>query len=389
MHFAFVSSICKPTHPNAKGGQEVWAASFLQEEIKRDHTFDLYAVKGSIEVPGKINLISVLEKGKDEVKFDPFFEQSKNKKSDLDAFTYATYSKVQSLLQKHTYDAIIDSSGNPLLPLNADLFTVPIIVIGHFPVEKQYVKFFQYKKLPQNVHFAMISKFQYDKAAWIPDSQKSIIPNGIIIDSISYTEKEPLNLFWMGRVDPDMPKGSEEAIRVAIHTNRPIDVFPYIEKDAEEYVQSTIMPLVAQRKDLVNFTTSSTYLTINERLAKAKAFLFPVKWEEPFGLVMVESMATGTPVIAYARGAVPEIVQDGRTGFIVNSSDEDIRGNWIIKKTGIEGLIEAVQRMYTMQAEDYLQMRKNSRTHIEKNFTVQHMVDGYEKLYNTIRLSSI
>lgn len=384
MHFAFVSSICKPTHPNAKGGQEVWAASFLQEEIKRGHTFDLYAVKNSLDVPGKINLIAVLEKGKDEAKFDPFFEQSKNKKSDLDAFTYAAYSKIEVLLHQHTYDAIIDSSGNPLLPMNADLFDVPVIVIGHFPVEKQYVKFFQYRKLPQNVHFAMISKFQYDNATWIPENQKSIIPNGIIIDSISYTEKDASNLFWMGRVDPDMPKGSEEAIHVAIQTNRPIDVFPYIEKDAEEYVKTQIMPLVTQRKDLVNFNASSKYLTINERCAHAKAFLFPVKWEEPFGLVMVESMATGTPVIAYARGAVPEIVADGRTGFIVNSSDTDIRGDWIIKKTGIEGLTEAVERIYTMKAEEYLEMRKASRAHVEKNFTVQHMVDGYEKLYGTI-----
>jgi len=382
MHFAFVSSICKPTQLHSKGGQEVWGASFLTEEAQRGHTFDSYAVKGSLE-SSAINLIPVLEKGKDEVKFDPFFEHSSNKKSDLDLFAYATYSKIQSLLLKGPYDAIIDSSGNPLLALNADLFTVPVIVIGHFPVLKQYVKFFQYQALPPNVYFVFISKYQYDNATWIPKNQKSIIHNGIFIDSILYREEDATNLFWTGRIDPDMPKGSEEAIEVAIKTNKPIDIYSYIEKDAEEYVRNTITPLI-KGNSLITINSSSEYLSINKRCAKAKAFLFPAQWEEPFGLVMVESMATGTPVIAFARGAVPEIVKDGETGFIVNPSDTDIRGDWIIKKTGIEGLCEAVERMYAMSEDEYRQMRCASRSRVEKTFTVERMVDRYESLYKEI-----
>jgi len=86
----------------------------------------------------------------------------------------------------------------------------------------------------------------------------------------------------------------------------------------------------------------------NEFLGKARAFLFPIKWEEPFGMVMLEAMACGTPVIAYNRGSVPEIVKDGVTGFIVNPPKTDLQDQsdkeWIIKKRGIEGLVEAVGR---------------------------------------------
>lgn len=99
---------------------------------------------------------------------------------------------------------------------------------------------------------------------------------------------------------------------------------------------------------------------------------------------MIESMACGTPVVAFARGSVPEIIKDGETGFIVNPSDDDIRGNWIIKKTGIEGLCEAVERIYSMPEKQYLEMRKACRAHVEKHFTVERMVDEYEKVYEEI-----
>ena len=95
-------------------------------------------------------------------------------------------------------------------------------------------------------------------------------------------------------------------------------------------------------------------------------------------------MACGTPVVAFARGSVPEIVKDGVTGFIVNSSDKDIRGDWIIKKTGVEGLEEAINKIYSMSPDEYKNMRLNCRAHVEKNFTVGKMVDTYEKVYQEI-----
>jgi glycosyltransferase involved in cell wall biosynthesis len=94
-------------------------------------------------------------------------------------------------------------------------------------------------------------------------------------------------------------------------------------------------------------------------LGGARALLFPIDWPEPFGLVMIEALACGTPVIAHPRGSVPEVVLDGRTGFLGVTADE---------------LVDAVKRLDQID-------RAECRAHIERHFTVAHMADGYEKVY--------
>ena len=97
-------------------------------------------------------------------------------------------------------------------------------------------------------------------------------------------------------------------------------------------------------------------------LGGAKALLFPINWEEPFGLVMIEAMACGTPVIAFNRGSVSEVVKHGKTGFVVENEKE---------------LIEAIKNIDQIKRED-------CRAHVEENFTIQTMVDGYEEAYRKI-----
>ena len=122
----------------------------------------------------------------------------------------------------------------------------------------------------------------------------------------------------------------------------------------------------------------------NQLYGKASYFLYPIVWEEPFGLVFLEAMASGTPVIAFAKGAVPEIIKDGETGFIVNPLDNDIRGDWIIKKTGIEGLAQAIEKISSMSDTEYRQMRQNCRKHVEENFIVEKMANEYVEVYKKI-----
>jgi glycosyltransferase involved in cell wall biosynthesis len=95
---------------------------------------------------------------------------------------------------------------------------------------------------------------------------------------------------------------------------------------------------------------------------KAKAFLMPIQWEEPFGLTMTEAMACGTPVIALRRGSVPEVIVDGKTGFICDH---------------IPGMIEAVGKIDRLN-------RRDCRHHVEENFSLEHMTDGYERTFQAI-----
>jgi len=182
-------------------------------------------------------------------------------------------------------------------------------------------------------------------------------------------------------------KGFEEAIAVSERMQKKLLLSGDIRISQKEYFNNMILPLIEKSNNLVHFLEFVNHSMIDAFFRKGKLFLFPIRWEEPFGLVMIESMATGTPVVAYARGSVPEIIKDGETGFIVNPSDDDVRGSWIVKKTGIEGLCEAVEKIYSMPESEYKQMRKNCREHVEKNFTVEKMVDNYEKMYQSLKIS--
>jgi glycosyltransferase involved in cell wall biosynthesis len=179
-------------------------------------------------------------------------------------------------------------------------------------------------------------------------------------------------------------KGVEEAINVALKTKRRLKLSGDIRGSEKEYFYHTIKPLIDKSQGLVKFLHFVNRSMIPYFFAGGKLFIFPIQWEEPFGLVMIEAMACGTPVVVFARGSVPEVIKDGETGFIVNPSDDDIRGDFIIKKTGIEGLCEAVERIYSMPEDQYRKMRRACREHVEKNFTVERMVDEYEKVYEEI-----
>ncbi|MCK4891296.1 MAG: glycosyltransferase, partial [Candidatus Pacebacteria bacterium] len=97
-------------------------------------------------------------------------------------------------------------------------------------------------------------------------------------------------------------------------------------------------------------------------LGRAKALLFPINWEEPFGLVMIEAMACGTPVIAFNRGSVSEVIKHGKTGFVVENESE---------------MIEAIKNIDKINRED-------CRKHVEENFTIKTMVGGYEEVYRKV-----
>jgi glycosyltransferase involved in cell wall biosynthesis len=96
-------------------------------------------------------------------------------------------------------------------------------------------------------------------------------------------------------------------------------------------------------------------------MGKAKGFLFPLQWDEPFGMVVIEAMAAGTPVLAYGRGSMPELIQNGETGYLVENEQE---------------MIEMTQRIATID-------RRHCRRWVQERFSVEQMVEGYEQLYKT------
>jgi len=190
--------------------------------------------------------------------------------------------------------------------------------------------------------------------------------NGIDISLFPFDALGGERLIAAGRMVPD--KGHDVTIAVAKRVGLPLAIASWVPATIQKstYYKEKIEPLI-DGKDIQIYSMMEGN-ELARFYQKARAFVFPIQWEEPFGMVMIEAMACGTPVVAYNRGSVAEIVKDGVTGFIVD------------EKRGVEGLVEAVRRIGEID-------RAACRRHVEEHFTVEKMVEGYERAYKKILAS--
>jgi glycosyltransferase involved in cell wall biosynthesis len=165
-------------------------------------------------------------------------------------------------------------------------------------------------------------------------------------------------LAFLGRVSPE--KAPDAAIRIAVRAGIPLKIAAKVDDVDREYFKTSVEPLLGQAD--VEFIGEIREDQKQEFLGDAAGLLFPIAWREPFGLVMIEAMACGTPVIAFENGSVPEVLEDAVTGFIVHSEDQ---------------AIEAVRRIGTLD-------RARIRGEFERRFTAQRMALNYLKLYERL-----
>lgn len=204
----------------------------------------------------------------------------------------------------------------------------------------------------------------------ISENQRSMMPelryagvvhNGIDPDRYALREEKEDFLLFLGRTSPD--KGPERAIRAARAAGMPLVMAVKIaEKIEVDHWEREVKPILADGTVVLSEIPHDQKV---ELLGKARAVLFPIDWDEPFGLVMTEAMACGTPVIATPRGAVPEVVRHGETGFVVP----------------VEGYAEAAAEALTRVADID---PKACRRHVEEHFSAEAMVSGYEAAYERV-----
>jgi glycosyltransferase involved in cell wall biosynthesis len=165
-------------------------------------------------------------------------------------------------------------------------------------------------------------------------------------------------LAFLGRISPE--KAPDAAIRIAARSGMKIKIAAKVDRVDEEYYKTTIVPLLSQGD--VEFVGEIGEHEKSEFLGQAAALIFPIAWAEPFGLVMIEAMACGTPVVAFSNGSVPEVLEDGVTGFIVSTEQE---------------AVEAVAKIGTLD-------RDRIRAEFDGRFTSHHMAQNYLKLYSRL-----
>lgn len=248
------------------------------------------------------------------------------------------------------------------------------------------------RPLREHIEYWRFNHFKKDNYVFISQSQLgdyrgllhgvAVVYHGVNTEKFAFEQSGGEYLAFLGRYIKE--KGVAEAIAVAKKTSRPLRMVGDDAYRALPYYQKKVLPYL--KKGVIEDESFFGEGDRGKFLKDAKAILFPIQWEEPFGMVMVESMSCGTPVIAFNRGSVSEIVKDGLTGFIIDQNDQNRpnKGKWIIKKKGVEGLVEAINKIYNMSPEEYQKMREASRKHVEENFTIPKMVNGYEEVYNQI-----
>ncbi|OGK62756.1 hypothetical protein A2334_00885 [Candidatus Roizmanbacteria bacterium RIFOXYB2_FULL_38_10] len=299
-------------------------------------------------------------------------------------FEMSLISKAISMQNKLDLFHINLGNGEYILPF-LQFIRKPVVITMHGMTTEPFQKklFPIYKE--QNFYkarFISISNFQRKGLPYL--TYLRTIYHGINTNKFSFNPIGGKQMIWTGRAIPE--KGLDVVLQIAKRMKKPTKIFPIIKNEYLEWLQTEVL----KKRDTINqivrinFDFNVTRSNLVKEYQSSKLFLFPLKWEEPFGLTLIESMSCGTPVVTFAKGSIPEIIKDGETGFIINPSDDDIRGNWIIKKTGIEGLCEAVERIYSMPEDRYKEMRQACRVHVENNFTIEHMVDQYVEVYKEI-----
>lgn len=375
MHIAIVGVITKPINSHPFGGTEAFTYLLVKGLVERGNKVTLYCAEGS-ETQAQEHVFIC----------DP--EESRKTESNVEfvyPYTLLEVRKVMEDVKRKKFDILhINILKTFMFSFFMDEFKLPVIHTIHRDFFNNSHIFDIYKKIGfhDNEHFIFVSKNAYNLNLYKKNT--SWIHNGIDTDLYSFQARPKDDyLLWLSRIDP--LKGPKEAMIVASETNRKLILSGDIDrKKYQEYFDQELKPIIDKNKNLISYEKAQSLERGKELYMNAKAFVLPINWEEPFGFVTTEAMASGTPVISFARGASPEIIQDGETGFLVNYSEDDKRGDWIVKKTGIQGLKEAVERMYSMPTNDYLQMRKNCRDRVVQNFTYKKMAENYEKMYKSI-----
>lgn len=210
----------------------------------------------------------------------------------------------------------------------------------------------------------------------ISDAQRKPLPeahwvatvhHGIELDEFTFNPKQGSYLAFLGRISPE--KGLDTAIRVARQAGMPLKIGarmplpftddPEVRKDWD-YYRNVVQPLLqGSHVELIGQVGGKEK---DEFLRNAAALLFPIRWPEPFGLVMPEALACGTPVIGLRRGSVPEVIEHGVTGFVCESEDD---------------LVQAVGRLSELD-------RGVCRREVERRFSPSAMADGYEQVYRQL-----
>lgn len=338
MRIAQIAPLFEPVPPELYGGTERVVSLLTEELVRRGHEVTLFA-SGDSETDARLVPVTreALRRGPEDV--EP---------------------NVQLMLEL----GLVFERANQfdIIHSHVDFFALPLARLVETPVVTTL-----HGRLDLPGLRTIYGRYSTAPLVSISDSQREPLPgvnwaatvyNGSDLGRFTFSPNGGEFFVFVGRICPE--KNIEGAIAIARRSGVPLRIAAKIDPVDAEYHESVIKPLIDGRQ--VEYLGELGDAEKDELLGSARALLFPVDWPEPFGLAMTEAMACGTPVLALRRGSVPEVVEDGVTGFMRDSE---------------EALADVADTIDSIS-------RRACRERVERLFSVAVMTDGYERVYNAV-----
>jgi glycosyltransferase involved in cell wall biosynthesis len=335
MRVAVLSPVWFPVPPSGYGGIE-WVVSLLADGLAdAGHEVTLFA---SGDSQTRAELDSAFRRAPSERIGQTFWELQH---------------ALKCFARQDDFDVIHDHTGLMGLSLGS-LLPTPLVHTVHGPLTGQPGELYeQIVRMAPRAHLVSLSMNQRRPKPELP--WLANVPNALDLSVYPFHPERGDYLLFLGRMSPD--KGAHRAVTIALEADLPLKIAGKNAEPAEqEYFDSLVRPHLSSRIEYVGEVSHGEKV---ELLQHARATLFPIEWEEPFGLVMIESMACGTPVIATRWGAVPEVIDHGRTGIIVD--------DWRLTAASLEDA----------DGLDPTEMRRD----VEQHFSPERMVADYVAAY--------
>ena len=358
LRIGMLAPISWPMPPKSYGPWEQVAYNLSEELVERGHEVTVFAAGGSrvsgklvVTCPHPLDMWPEPEKSKPRA-LNP---QTGFLEGPPDGVLYEEMHIAECL--KMTAAGAFDIVHNHLHAHTlqfADLVDTPLLTTLHGVAWNKA----NHPALLARRHYPFVSLSNKERD-FLPElNYVATVPNGIVVENFPLVADKDDYLLFAGRLAPE--KGPAEAVELARRTQRRLILAGMIEPQYRDYYQEKIAPFVDGKQ--IRYEGLMTQKQLAPLYQRAAAVLFLLKWDEPFGLVAAEAQAAGTAILAFPRGSMPEIVQDGKTGFLVGDMAQ---------------ACEAVERLRDI---DPLACRKNA----EENFSAAVMTDKYETIYYSL-----
>lgn len=353
MKLAIVAPLVSPIREPQGGGSQAFVSELARRLVPRGYDVHLYAASGST-----VKGVEVIDTGVDHRALAATLYRPSGGGIERSDVAEREFARVYDLVREGGYDVVHNHAfDGPAVSL-ASTLSAPVMHTIHLPPNGEVADALRQavRRSPPPV-VACVSVSQ--ATAW-----RRIVPVGAILPpyiptrQIHFSPTAGSGAMFAGRFSPE--KGAAEAIAIAQLAGVEIDVFG--DSYDAEYAREQIDPRRAERGVTVHAAVPQTALW--EAMANAAVVLCPANWEEPFGMVAAEAQACGTPVVAFRRGALPEVLVDGTTGHLVEPGD-------------LAAAAEAVTAAPALS-------RSACREHAERDLDIERALDAHERLYERV-----